>query len=41
MREAKAHGAAIRLHDVRVERSNVPREARYFTEQGNGFNKER
>ena len=33
-REALAHGAAVRLHDVRGERSNVPREARYFTERG-------
>ena len=30
----KAHGAAVRLHDVRGERSNVLREARYFTEWG-------
>ena len=30
----KAHGAAVRLHDVRGERSNVPREARDFTEWG-------
>lgn len=25
--EAKAHGAAVRLHDVRGERSNVPRDS--------------
>ena len=34
MRKAKAHGAAVRLHDVRAEWSNVPRKARYFTERG-------
>ena len=26
----KAHGAAVRLHDVRGERSNVPREAALY-----------
>ena len=31
---AEAHGADDRLHDVRGERSNVPREARYYTEWG-------
>ena len=30
----KAHGAAVRLHDVRGERSNVPREALLFTKRG-------
>ena len=35
MREAKAGGAdASRLHGLRGERSNVPREARLFTKRG-------